>query len=147
MFRALPLILFCGCNVVQWETIGINSVWTHNEHVEEAEKFGRDVVENQARLAREVYHAQHEQELDAMTNNDEQKLSRVAQSKARTQLIVEKSEELTKREWHRAPASADGFGELLSTILQVLGGASLPGGAGLLFMLNSQRKKIKEKTQ
>jgi len=147
VIKLLPLllILLTGCNSVtgmitpQWEWIGVTSTKTHNTFVGEVEEFGKDVVKNQSRVVEITHDLNQEQIYVAKAKDDVAMLERTYITRGKINHAKEVSEELSNREFSKAP---DPPFDWSSIIQMALGAMGLGGPLGAIAL--SQRGKIKD---
>jgi len=131
----LPFLV-CGCS---WETIGITSTKVHNIHVEEAENFMQDTVKNQSRIVEITHDISQEIIYMAKAKDDVPMIERAYTTSGKIKHAKEVSQELSRREFSKAPDPPFDMGAILQILMGCLG---VGGPMGALIL--SQRGKIKD---
>ena len=146
--RIILALLLSGCNSAvntispRWEWFGVTSTKTHNNFVDEVQEFGEDVAKNQGRLVEVTHDLNQEQIYLAKANDDDAMLERTIMTKGKIIHAKEVSEELSSREFSKAPEPPFDWSNVIQMAMGALG---LGGPLGMVMM--SQKGKIKELAQ
>ena len=133
-----------GCAAVEY--LGAVSMETHRHHVEQSQELFHDAVGNQAKLGSVVVDLANEVVIDGRAADDQQKLIRGAESRARARDAVQTSDELARTKFDLPPENTLDFSGILSTVLTLLGGTT-PILGGAAFMLSKKLGRVKQKAK
>ena len=133
MIRFAPLFLLCsGCAVVpSWEMIGVTSTSTHNKHVEESAEFAKDAVANQGRIVEITHELNQENIYIAKAKDDIAMLERTYKTAGKISHAKEVSEELSSREFTKAPDPPFDWGTIINMLIGLATGGTTMGAVVL----------------
>jgi len=136
-FTIVILFLFllssCQSKGIGWEIIGITSTKTHNKHVEEAQNLAHDAIKNQSRIVEITHDLNQEQIYLAKAKKDIPMIERTMDTSGKINHAKEVSEELSQREFTKAPDPAFDFGSLLNILIGLLTGGTSMGAVAMIF--------------
>jgi len=142
---AVFLLLFTsGCAVTntvtpKWEWIGITSTGTHNAHVEQAEEFMQDTVKNQSRIVEITHDLNQEFIYVAKKEDDIGALERSYTTSGKIQHAKAVSQELSEREFTKAPEPMMDLGQIINILIGLATGGTTMGAVAY-----SMRNKLKD---
>jgi len=135
------LLLLCGCQA-SWEMVGVTSTKTFNKGMGEVEDLAKDVIKNQSRIVEISKDMNSEIIYLAKARDDTSMLERAYTTAGKIMHAKEVSEELSTREFSKAPDPPFDWSGLLSMALGAMG---VGGPIGMLAM--GARSKLKAVAQ
>lgn len=133
--------MLTGCS--SWETIGVTSLATHNEFVEEVSDFKDDVLPPIEELGEAVAENAHENVIEAKRDNDEAKLVRSVATRVKAEEAISEIKELESKSFTRAEASFDWEGLIATVVSALMGGGGV--GAVVMAVMGGKLKKMKDR--
>lgn len=134
--------LICGC--VTWETVGVTSTKTFNNHIDEVNQFKDDALKPVEQIGLATVELANENISEAKSESDDEKLVRSVATRTKAEIALGEIRELEKSSFSKAPEVEFDF-DIMHILTGLLGG--MGGVGGVLALLLPKLNRIKEKAK